>query len=189
MPDKSPFPLQGEPLALDLVNTLVSRDGQSVDLLATPEDLDEWMRGEASRLPWPGRSSTHDLASFRFLRDAIAALITAGRTSTEPSRHAIDRVNAALSIGAEQVTWKAGELYRSSPTPRRQALRLVAADAAALLSTGLRQSIRTCDHPGCVLQFLASNPRRRWCTSTGCGNRARVARNYTLHHPARQSLQ
>ncbi len=185
MPDKSRFPLQGEPLALDLVNTLVSRDGQSVDLLATPEDLDEWMRGEAYRLPWPGRSSTHDLASFRTLRGAIAALITAGRTGTTPGRQAIDSVNAALGIGTEQVTWKTGELYRSSPTPRRQALHLVASDVAELLATGLRQSIRTCDHPDCVLQFLARNPRRRWCTSTGCGNRARVARNYALHHAAR----
>ena len=184
MVDNPRFPLQGEPLALDLVNTLVSRGGRPQELLATPADLDDWMRGEASRLPWPGNASAADLDSFRALRAAIADLLTAGRTGTEPDRHAIDAVNAALADGTTHLGWTAGELRRSSPTPGRQARHLIASDAAELLTTGLRQSIRTCEHPDCVLQFLARNPRRRWCTSEGCGNRARVARNYARHHMA-----
>jgi predicted RNA-binding Zn ribbon-like protein len=29
-----------------------------------------------------------------------------------------------------------------------------------------------------VLQFLARDPRRRWCSAAVCGNRARVSRHY-----------
>jgi predicted RNA-binding Zn ribbon-like protein len=184
MVDKPRFPLQGEPLALDLVNTLVSRGGRPLELLATLSDLDDWMRGEGPRLPWPGDASAGDLDSLRTLRGAIAALLTASRGAAEPPQEAITTVNDALAEGTTRVGWAAGELHRSSPTPGRQALRFIASDAVELLTTGLRQSIRTCEHPDCVLQFLARNPRRRWCTSAGCGNRARVARNYARHHAA-----
>ncbi|WP_139810547.1 CGNR zinc finger domain-containing protein, partial [Mycobacterium avium] len=35
-----------------------------------------------------------------------------------------------------------------------------------------------CANPDCSMLFLATNPRRSWCTANICGNRARVARHY-----------
>jgi predicted RNA-binding Zn ribbon-like protein len=89
-----------------------------------------------------------------------------------------------------RLVWTAAGPQLAPPTmtasSRRAALlRTLAADAEAVLpgpSAGLR---RECAHPDCVLQFIARNPRRRWCTASGCGNRARVARHYLRLQAAR----
>jgi predicted RNA-binding Zn ribbon-like protein len=48
-----------------------------------------------------------------------------------------------------------------------------------------RERLRRCDGPGCVLFFVATNPRRRWCSPAICGNRVRVARHYDRHQRGR----
>src|SRR6185437_1658316 len=60
----------------------------------------------------------------------------------------------------------------------------LAADAVALLTGPRATQLRKCANPDCILQFVADNPRRRWCSSAVCGNRARVARHYQRHHGA-----
>ena len=178
------FPLLGEPLALDLVNTRVLRGGRTADLLSTPQTLNDWLRAESARLPWRGNATRQDVESFRILRDAVTSLLAAHRTGTAPDPLALATLNRALTTGPEvQLGWgpSGAELTTGSPQ-RLLALHLVAFDAVELLTGPERQLVRTCEHPECVLQFLARNPRRRGCSSTRCGNRARVARNYTRHH-------
>jgi predicted RNA-binding Zn ribbon-like protein len=63
-------------------------------------------------------------------------------------------------------------------------LQQLAADAVAVLTGPQAGRLRRCANPDCVLQFIASNPRRRWCSSALCGNRARVARHYRRHREA-----
>jgi predicted RNA-binding Zn ribbon-like protein len=52
-----------------------------------------------------------------------------------------------------------------------------AGDAIDLLTGRLRDEIRACGAPGCVLLYVRDHPRRQWC-SNACGNRARQARHY-----------
>ena len=58
-----------------------------------------------------------------------------------------------------------------------------AADAIDLLTGPLRDEIRACGAPGCVLLYVRDHPRRQWC-SNACGNRARQARHYRRTHAA-----
>lgn len=46
------FPLLGEPLSLDVVNTRVRHRGADVDLLDAPSALAAWLSAESARLPW-----------------------------------------------------------------------------------------------------------------------------------------
>jgi predicted RNA-binding Zn ribbon-like protein len=55
--------------------------------------------------------------------------------------------------------------------------------ALALLTDDLRQRLRLCRAPSCVLFFLKEHPRQQWC-SPSCGNRARVARHAARHRRA-----
>ena len=53
----------------------------------------------------------------------------------------------------------------------------VAEAVANLLAEGDFDLVRHCEGKACVLWFYdrTKGRRRRWCTSTGCGNRAKVA--------------
>src|SRR5918997_985516 len=66
------FPLIGEPLALDLINTRVHGPQGDVDLLATPAALDD-----------------ADLAAVHALRDAVAAVVGSIREGTPPGAPAL----------------------------------------------------------------------------------------------------
>jgi predicted RNA-binding Zn ribbon-like protein len=74
---------------------------------------------------------------------------------------------------------------RSGRTPRG-ALALIAADAAELLGTGLRDRLRICPGPGCRGRFLDDSPagRRRWCSMAACGNRSKAAAHRQAAHLA-----
>jgi predicted RNA-binding Zn ribbon-like protein len=184
------FPLLGEPLSLDLVNTRIRSDGTDVDLLDAPAALATWLAAESGRLSWSGAVSAADLHAVRTLRDAIAALLTARRVGARPRPAAVKAVNAALSALplANRLVWTAAgpRAARTTAGVQRDALLYaLALDAVSLLTGPDAALVRTCAHPDCVLQFLARNPRRRWCSASVCGNRARVARHYARHQKAR----
>ncbi|HEX7325952.1 MAG TPA: ABATE domain-containing protein [Rhodanobacteraceae bacterium] len=179
----SRFLLLGEPLALDLVNTRIRRDGQDVDLLDTPAALGAWLRAERERVAWSGTASASDLAAVRALRDAVDALLRAHRRRVRAHPHAVARVNHALgaAAGHARLRWTATgpALQPASRCAQRNALlRALAVDALALLTGADASRVRECAHPQCRLQFVARNPRRRWCSGKTCGNRARVAAHY-----------
>lgn len=185
----SRFPLLGEPLSLDLVNVHVRRDGVVVDLLDTPAALNAWLHAEAKRLSWTGSASSADLRAVRVLREAIAELFRARREHVRPATAAVAEVSQALSAPSARVrlVWTGREprLAPLSARSRRSVLLgELAADAVAVLTGPQAGHLRKCANPDCVLQFIARSPRRRWCSSALCGNRARVARHYRLHRGA-----
>jgi len=181
------FPLLGESLSLDLVNARIRRDGVVVDLLDTPAALNAWLRAEAGRLSWVGSASTADWRAVCALREAITELFRARREHDKPTSASVARVSEALSAPSARVrlVWTGREprLAPLSASSRRSVLLgELAADAVAVLTGPQAGHLRTCANPNCVLQFIAQNPRRRWCSSALCGNRARVARHYRIHH-------
>lgn len=186
---KSRFLLLGEPLALDLVNTCVRRAGAEVDLLDSPAALGAWLRAEHGRVAWTGAADAADLADVRTLRDAIDRLLRARRDRTRGARADVARVNRALAPGRArpQLEWGAsGPTMKPPPAPRRRhaLLHALASDAVTLLTGPDADRVRECAHPDCRLQFVAHNPRRHWCSSQLCGNRARVARHYRRYSQA-----
>lgn len=183
----SRFPLIGEPVSIDLVNARICRDGAVVDLLETPAALDAWLHAEAKRLRWFGSASTADWRAVRALRAAIAELFRARREHSRPTAAAVVKVNQTLSVPSarSRLVWTGREPYLapvSSRSQRGTLLGELAADAVAVLTGPQAERLRKCANPDCILQFIARNPRRRWCSSALCGNRARVARHYRLQH-------
>jgi predicted RNA-binding Zn ribbon-like protein len=182
-----PFPLLGEPISLDLVNTRIRTGAAAADLLDEPQALGAWLAAESGRVQWSGTVDAADLLAVRALRDAIARLLTARRAHTRPSPEALRALNAVLlaSATATGLTWtEHGPLATTCParSQRDALLYAIAMDAVTLLTSHDAELLRTCAHPDCTLQFIARNPRRRWCSATTCGNRARVARHYVRHH-------
>jgi predicted RNA-binding Zn ribbon-like protein len=123
-----------------------------------------------------------DRRSLIDLRRATAALLRAAALGETPPRTAVDVVNAA-SAGAAvapQVNWPVDGRPRmwlsTQASPAGHALGILARAVIDLLTGPQRGLLRICSSPHCQQVYLATNPRRRWC-SYACGNRVRVARH------------
>jgi predicted RNA-binding Zn ribbon-like protein len=189
-----PFPLLGEPLAIDLVNTVaaVGPGGAVVDLIAKPDGLRAWLGAQVERLGGDRHATDallEELPSVLSLREALRTLIRAAMRSEMPDAAALALVNAASAAAPVYpvLEWLAGAPPRAvtqhqAERPVAPALAIIARSGIDLLSSDQRQLLRACEGPGCVLLFLATNPRRHWCSPSVCGNRVRVARHYRRRH-------
>jgi predicted RNA-binding Zn ribbon-like protein len=196
-------PLLGEPLPVELMNTMwADRDGVH-DALADPDEAVAWLSAIASHVdPAVGdelarvgsRDSAHLARALRGLRDALRCLAadathdnrTAGASPITDIRAAVADLN---QTAAAAPLWSALELrtgapptrvFRSTGSAPEAAISQIANAAVALFAGPDRDLLRACHAPGCVLYFVKQHPRREWC-SAGCGNRARVARHYQRH--------
>lgn len=195
-------PVLGEPLAVELMNTIwADRDGVH-DTLDTVDGVRGWLADIAERTRLSGRKilalSAADIdatsASLRGLRDGLrrlAAEITNDPRPDERSPVASAEAAVALINAAAAATPRWSSLRWTGEGPPTRVAHASDHDGLAITSTIAEQAIdqfageengrlRACLAPGCVLYFIKSHPRREWC-SPGCGNRARVARHYARH--------
>jgi predicted RNA-binding Zn ribbon-like protein len=173
--------LLGEPLPVELMNTIwADRDGVH-DTLADADGLAGWLVAI-------GESGDAVLGDFRALRDALrtlAAEVTDDtRSVADPNRdvhRAVATLNKACASAPSwsRLDWSEQRVERV--TSGNAVLPVVAEAAVTLFTSEQRDELRACYAPGCVLYFVRDHPRRQWC-SAGCGNRARVARHYARHH-------
>jgi predicted RNA-binding Zn ribbon-like protein len=172
-------PLTGEPLAVDLANTLWrSLDGEH-DLLETEAGLCEWLaERDLSVRPTEKMDPEKVRAALVHTRSVL-------REVFEGEPGAEERLNAILARGLVIRSLERG-LVRQRPVLTDEAWELawLAADDYLRLRESGADSIRQCEHPSCVLYFYDTTGRRRWCSMAGCGNRAKAQRHYARQRPA-----
>jgi predicted RNA-binding Zn ribbon-like protein len=170
-------PLTGEPLPLDLLNTLWMTSDGPRDALAAAAGVEAWL---AER----GLSSTARPAALapalREAREAIReALLSPGRPA------AFDALNAVLARGhiRERLGPDGPEDVLEVQDERWRIPWLAAHELMALLRTR-PERVRRCEGEGCVLWFLdgTRSATRRWCSMRGCGNRAKARRHRGRQH-------
>jgi len=174
------FPLTGEPLAVDLANTLVSERGRPADLLGDDEALRAWVRLHRAELP--AGEQLPPLARVRALREAVRGLLEAAADGREPRAEDQGAVNRALAEApAPRLAWDGGRFVQAAaepgPADGAALLAVLARSAVETLTGGDAQRIRRCAGTGCILLFVATNPRRSFCSAELCGTRSRVARH------------
>ncbi|MFJ2739750.1 CGNR zinc finger domain-containing protein [Streptomyces sp. NPDC087440] len=186
MSDK--LPLVGEPLPLDLINTLANGPAGEVDLLDSTEGFHPWLDAQAGRLARPAPAPGEiDLDALRALRGRIGAAVDCAREGVEPPAQALRALTRAQLAGPlhRELTWADGSVTaaRVRTGSATDVLLAELADATVDLLTDPVSlgRVRRCEGPGCRLLFLAVNPRRRWCSPVLCGNRVRVGRYYQRH--------
>jgi predicted RNA-binding Zn ribbon-like protein len=209
-PTPTTAPLLGEPLPVELMNTIwADRDGVH-DALGDPEGTAAWIRAIAARddapdvlLPaWWERVRRPEVAEahqdLRALRDAARRLAARLTEDTRPAAQAAVEASTALATvnryAATARSWPVLAWPEGGGAPRRSIVSesgpgaTLVADLAratvSLLDHDGGASLRACQAPGCVLYFVKQHPRREWC-SAACGNRARQARHYRRHHGER----
>ncbi|WP_428428028.1 CGNR zinc finger domain-containing protein [Pararhizobium sp.] len=181
------IPFTGEPLALDLVNTRPLTAEGRVDLLETDAGFRLWLDAEAERLSVLSAAESAalqvgDIAAIVAVRDHTASAIAHMRDGKPVPIKDINGLNAAMRAAPvmRQLAWSDPPVL-SSERAGAPAVRLagfLAEDAAALLASGEVALIRQCAAEDCVMLFVGTNARRRWCSAARCGNRVRVSRYY-----------
>ncbi|MCM9083048.1 MULTISPECIES: CGNR zinc finger domain-containing protein [Streptomyces] len=199
-------PLLGEPLPIELMNTIwADRDGVH-DAIAGPDGAVAWLRAVGPRLtpsaPAVGAwldaerpaGAEKAAAGLRGLRDALRRLAAEATEDPRPdAQSAIGTRDAALAALNEACSatpvwatlhWPSDgdpiRIVRTSDLAGQAVVAMLAGQAVDLFTGDMRPQLRACLAPGCVLYFVKQHSRREWC-SAGCGNRARVARHYQRH--------
>lgn len=183
------FPLGGEPLAVDLANTVVTTAHAPMDLLGDSDACARFWSLQRERLPDGWEVPT--LSATRELRDAIRRILDAIQVRGPIDPRDVDLVNRS-SAGAPtsfEATMLEGEVARverwHAESPTALPLAVAARSAIEILAdSGSVDRLRRCANPACSMLFLNGDSRRRWCTANVCGNRVRVARHYRRQREA-----
>ena len=194
--------LLGEPLPVELMNTVwVDRDGVH-DALDSDDGAAAWLRAVAGRISAQTGTGQLDVhvappvaEALRELRDALRRLAAEATGDPRPPATApeLTRPEAITTLNALAKTWPElvwpadghpARAYRGRGSSVDQAVELIAHQGVELFAGPGRDRLRPCLAPNCLLFFAKDHARREWC-SPECGNRARVNRHYQRHHSAR----
>jgi predicted RNA-binding Zn ribbon-like protein len=201
--EQTQAPLLGEPLPVELMNTIWSDRGHVHDALSTDAEVLSWLRAVGPRLQGDAPAVAEWLAAdrpgglrnaavaLRRLRDALRRLAAEATEDPRPAAASATAERAAAvkvlnEVAAASPSWPAlawpadAEPVRTLQVARpvgTAVASLLAAEFVAMVAGGRHPQLRACLAPGCVLYFAKDHNRREWCSS-GCGNRARAARHY-----------
>lgn len=190
----------GESPALDFLNSIASPKGKVIDWLDSEPGLLDWLvksgicTSEGSDVFQSDRrtieqtKALHDIHEFRgAFRKFIEAM--AGCDAVQPTDPFIARINAILLRGTltMQITppqaKQDGVTKSVSLTTQYQIgqpqdlLPRIAAACAKFICEADFAYVRNCEGPTCTLYFydVSKNRKRRWCSMSVCGNRAKAA--------------
>ncbi|WP_030613319.1 CGNR zinc finger domain-containing protein [Streptomyces sclerotialus] len=167
---------------VDFVNTVRERATTWRELLESPADLAEWfVAAEISAHPL---AVDHGLLrQAKELREAIDQGIRAVLAEERVPAESAQVINAWLARAADRPPYldvrERIPVLRTAtaPSDARDALCHIALDAAELMGTSARDTVRVCASAPCSALFVdrSAARRRRWCSMATCGNRAKAA--------------
>jgi len=171
---------------LNFVATVGNRGGRAFDRWRDAAALAHWCV-EGGLLPTAPSVRPRQLEQARALREAIYRTIAAVRAGRRPRSPDIEDINVwgalqalapRLDSSGRAVTWIASD-------PLEAVLATIARDAIDLLSGPDFERMRECAESTCSVLFVdASRPgKRRWCSMSRCGNKAKKAAFRKRHRP------
>ena len=204
MNQDSHFIFDGGTLALDLLNTWRFNADQPLDLLQSPEDLIIWLTAaglpdgadcaELSSSP-PNRRILLDEALW--LRRDILLIVQSLVAGELPPPYTVDALNRILTESGTSFRLDSLTIPPEGDQEERMegqlvlnvhehissvlgVLQPIALSAARIVTEANPTRIRQCASSNCMYWFLdtSKSGRRRWCSMSRCGNRAKVAKHY-----------
>lgn len=171
-------PIIADQPALDLINTVVMENGESVDHLVSDAATAAWL----SRMTGgPVEASVGLGARAVELREVVRQAVLARKRGDAVDIAHLNALTRHMSSHMALVEQPGGGLH----TERRyegdaswRALAPLGEAALTLLAEGDFSLVRQCEHEECSLWFYDRTKahRRRWCSMAMCGNRHKVSR-------------
>ena len=189
------FRFIGHYACLDFVNTEANKSGEIKDLLLDYEDLITWLASAklfgGSNLTqalerWRGKpAAEHVFKQALTLRNCLGEMASDIVHARSVPRRALQAINDVIGkpSGTTRLLKTARGFERRFAPDLKEPTQLlvpVGESAASLLCGGDLSRVKECANSGCAAFFYdtSKNRGRRWCTTTGCGNRMRVAAFY-----------
>jgi predicted RNA-binding Zn ribbon-like protein len=177
-------------LVVRFLNTVACPVCRVGDALDSDSSMRAWSRatipGETG--PW----SEAELRRLRRFRQALGEVMSAAVSRQDPPPEALEQVNASARQTPlpPSLRWtRRGWVAVEAPARGTASARVASAVAGAtirLLAGPEGARLKECEGPGCAHFLLARTRNQIWCSSTGCGNRVRVARHYLRQHSGRK---
>jgi predicted RNA-binding Zn ribbon-like protein len=172
----------GDNLAINFINTRRMIEGRLTDTLQSDRDVKAWLKRlevPVAKGPLPFKDGVL-LQKARALRTIALKAVQDRKSEKNPSLVALNRFLANAPSQATVTAYDARNIRVTRVYGKETVeafLAPVAEAVANLLADGDFNLVRHCEGDACVLWFYdrTKGHRRRWCTSTGCGNRAKVA--------------
>jgi len=185
MQEINKFPLISGNMSLDLVNTEVVRWGQRHDLFINNEDILDWISVAKENNPFLDERVFVEMKEH--MKQVTSNLIEMRKVlrkefETIADQHHIS--NDFITFLEEKIkkapfTYKIIE-NKLIPHPVGEIedviLSLIAYDTLTLIAENKLTAIKRCSNPECVLLFIDTSGRRKWCSMKICGNRKKVAK-------------
>ena len=185
MQEINKYPLISGNMSLDLVNTEVVRWGQRHDLFINNEDILDWISVAKENNPFLDERVFVEMKEH--MKQVTSNLIEMRKVlrkefETIADQHHIS--NDFITFLEEKIkkapfTYKIIE-NKLIPHPVGEIedviLSLIAYDTLTLIAENKLTAIKRCSNPECVLLFIDTSGRRKWCSMKICGNRKKVAK-------------
>jgi predicted RNA-binding Zn ribbon-like protein len=189
------FSLIANNLFLDFVNTQKIREGLPFETLETCADFVAWTVAvklieveQAQELSekWneeiSGNKSLAETIKFRDILRQMTENIVFGKDIPPKTLTAINEKLKNMSGFSELEKTEAGfeKRFRFDLSEPAKLLQPIAESAADFLCYGNFELLKKCESSNCVLYFYdtTKNHKRRWCSMSGCGNKAKAAAFY-----------
>ena len=180
-PGVSEYWAAGGPVWINFANSQVLASKGMEDVVASAESLSWWFA--QMELTSPHVITAEDLTFARDLRESFSDVLASLEQGSEIRADDLELFNSVLAKQHEWYQLALNEGGAFSKKPLRdvdtieQAFGPVVDSLTETLVHGDPSRIKTCAHPDCILKFYddSKNGARRWCTMSGCGNRAKAA--------------
>lgn len=191
MSNSQTFSFDAGALCLDFANTCGDRPRCSEEKLGSVEDLFGWgtaaglvSHDETDRFLATG-DGDEAVREAVALREAIYSVCSALATGGVPHRRDLATINSTLRAALPNLElgvrgggccWR----WSDASTASDRIIWPVARSAADLLTGDMVGLLRECAGDDCSWLFLdqSRNHRRKWCSMSSCGNRAKARRHY-----------
>lgn len=184
------FLFLGNHLALDLLNTRIIPERDSVELLPDTVALEKWLiaaglvtstNGERLLRRWRDSAEAQSfLEELRRFRERLRAVVIQREAGESVSARFLAELNRLLEKYPARIALSAagGKLQREvlfEPSTPSEVWAPIAAATADLLTEVDPSRIRKCE--SCIMHFydVSKKSSRRWCSMNICGNRVKVA--------------
>ncbi|WP_186577209.1 CGNR zinc finger domain-containing protein [Aquibacillus kalidii] len=180
------FPLFSGHLSLDLVNTEVVRNGTRIDLLTSPEDLINWINILDKKGILSQKQITNDpvewavdaLPLIKNIRSSIRKVYEGFADGNHPKEEWISKLESFIEKAPfTYLLEEKGLIAKPIGKPEDALTALLAYDAMKLFADNKLSNMHRCANPDCVLLFMDTRGRRKWCSMKICGNREKVTRH------------
>lgn len=184
------FPNITENLALNFINSKISRNDNNLELMTDVDSLLKWTEMPISNNEYNSQLSVlnsllddiQEINELKTFRDELHDLLTQLAKNEAPVTVLTNRIENFLVNHPFSLIFIQNKVLSIPVSSGVDGIKsLIYLSLADLIKTGEIEYLSCCENEKCPLLFINSSGRRKWCSMKICGNRNKVERYENKH--------